>query len=147
MSKTSFHSLISLKQSLVFTLSVLHALERWNKTSTCSNEQSMTDDQKRESQNHVKNCLKDEKPIWRENMWAATGSFSLFSFLHRLLQRGKCYEEVKCGDLVKISLKLFKSQIAIDLWKYHLQIFKVPSKITPNSIWLENMICKSKSIT
>ena len=68
-------------------------------------------------------------------------------FLHRLLQSGKCYEEVKCGDLAKISLKLFKSQIAIDLWKYHLQIFKVPSKITPNSIWLENMICKSKSIT
>lgn len=90
----------------------------------------MTDDQKCESQNHVKNCLKDEQPIWRENTWVASGSFSLVTFLHGLLQRGKGYEEVKRGDLAKSSLKLFKSQIAINLWKCHLQIFKIPSKIT-----------------
>lgn len=51
------------------------------------------------------------------------------------------------GDLAKISLKLVESQIAINLWKYHLQISKIPSKITYTSVLLENMICKSKSIT
>lgn len=66
----------------------------------------MTDDQKCESQSPVKTVSKDEKPIWRENMWVSSGSFSLFRILHRLLQRGKGYEEVKCGDLAEISLKL-----------------------------------------
>lgn len=48
----------------------------------------------------------DEKPIWRENMWVASGSFSLLRILQRLLQKGKGYEKVKCGDHEKISLKL-----------------------------------------
>lgn len=47
-----------------------------------------------------------------------------------------------CGDLAKISLQHFRSQIAINLWKYHLQILKIPSKITSNSILLENIVSK-----
>ena len=61
--------------------------------------------QKCESQTHMKNCLKDEKPIWRENMWVASGSFSLCSFLHGLLQRGK----VMGGEAGRSSQEFFKT--------------------------------------
>lgn len=60
-------------------------------------------------------------------MWVASGSFSQFSISHRLLQRGKGYEAVKCGDQAKL-LKLLKSQIAINLWKYYFQVLKNPLK-------------------
>lgn len=42
-------------------------------------------------------------------MWVASGSFSQFRISHRLLLRGKGYEEVKCGDQAKISLNFKKS--------------------------------------
>ena len=61
--------------------------------------------------------------------------------------KGERLWEVKRGDLAKSSSKLFKSQIAINLWKCHLQIFKIPSKITSNLSWLENMRSKNKPIT
>lgn len=88
----------------------------------------MTDDQKCESPNHMKNCLKDEKPIWRENMWAASGSFSLFSFLHGLLQRGKGYEEVKRGDLAKSSLKFLKVRSLLIYGNVTCKYLKSPTK-------------------
>lgn len=88
-----------------------------------------------------KTASKDEKPIWRENIWVASGSFSQFRISHRLLQWGKGYEEVKCGDQVKISLKLFK-RLLLAYGNITFKYLKIPSKIISNSILLKNMICK-----